>query len=224
MHSTPKLLECKGMGALIFLSCVERPKTKREITQDWGLAKDTRQIYQAGVGHDIDQLKQDGFLSIEGDNIYSSFEGLSTLIKNTGSDDNLIINSGLLALKEISAHWQEFYTFINLELTRKELFKTETLLKIYDHETDGAKRNPLLFLGLIPVAYGFFLVAHKRHIIPNQFIDNISPLLVMSGAHGNTGFYLKECVKFFQAHEKESKPLTALGIATSKIFFDTVKK
>lgn len=171
----PEILSRKGYGQLIFLSCIERPKNRREIAEDWGLSIKAKLLYRPGVEASIKNLITDGLLEkMKNGKLSSTFKGIPAIIK--------------ASKEEI-----KFIRFMNKPLLRKELaqeiLSIENIKKYFNYDLDLARKQALLPIIHLSSAVSFYEEALEGKIPPKSLVHFLVQVSVDGGF--NFCFYHK---------------------------------
>ncbi|MBU4300349.1 hypothetical protein L6303_06000 [archaeon] len=135
-------LKKDGYIGLIWLSCIDKPRNKLEITRKWYTSSSLsgRPLHRESAQKTIKALIDNGLLEADGNNYSSKFEGLPQLVDVffPAYDSKKQKSNTLETLRS-----NEFIELLNKTWVREELLSLDVLYEFFNGSVDNVRANPL---------------------------------------------------------------------------------
>jgi len=225
MSHTFEIFTGKGYGALIFLSCIEKPKNRTDITKDWGLALNARPLYRPGVEPSIQNLINEGLLEkTKDEKLFSSFKGLPKVLKqlvksNEEIDKKLnLIVSFTPFFELLEAKHAEVIAFLNKPWVREEILNTENIKKYFNDSIELTRKQ-----GISPITYiPFAAYLYGEKAKGKQDFTQLFPIISAQGGF-NFAVYYTVCEAAFEKHKNDLAEVKNISIDLLKAVSDVLK-
>ncbi|MFH1472451.1 MAG: hypothetical protein ABIF85_06125 [Nanoarchaeota archaeon] len=167
MPQSSELLKKTGYGAIIWLSCIDEPRNKTQITREWGLSLSAKTLHREDIKNTFDALINEKLLKEVGDGKFESiFDGLPEVLKqrasileeieqkeeNTRGSIRRQLTVDLSQIPEINVPDKLHYIITK---PSKILFKFANYPHFIDFLNHKAIKNGLLNMDRIKTLYGF---------------------------------------------------------------------
>lgn len=162
----------EGYSRLIYLSCIDEPRTRMDLTREWGMSESGRHLYRESVKETLGQMRNRGFIEQTSKGIKSSF--------NRRIENYLEQETGL--------ELNNFTKLLRQTWVRKNIFSLENIKSFYGFNSETHKRsiqrNRVMFIEPFQV---FILakIIHERNINQNSEKDILANLLRRNIFYGN---------------------------------------
>jgi len=178
---------------IIWVSCLERPRSMKEIMDEWDYKTGAGALYRSEITTNMLQSNIIRLVKVDKENFYSSdFSWITKdfwkyFVKLSEPKVKIAIEKEIL--KQITEHFEEYMTFLNEESVRKALFKIKDLKQYYINPNFLKQRPSDIFQ--IPISvYQFFSQPKK---IQEKYIEAMNKMysMIFGTQPFNVGNYLK---------------------------------
>lgn len=193
MPQSSELLKKNGYGSLIWLSCIDEPRNKSQITKEWGLSLSARTLHREDIKNTTDALIKEKLLKDAGNGKFESiFDGLPEVLKQRASileeielkEENKRgsilrqLTSGLNRIPETNRPSRLKYSITKQS---KILFRFANYSRLIEFLNHTEVKNGLLGMSGIKMLYGFEIDEKdtRRQIMS----DPLLPFVIMGYAY-----------------------------------------
>ncbi|MFB6199446.1 MAG: hypothetical protein ABEJ83_01090 [Candidatus Nanohaloarchaea archaeon] len=134
------LRDKQGYSRLIFLSCIDKPRNKMEITREWGLSESSKPLHRKSVNDEIELLRADMVLETKDSKLHSSLsdpkKGFPEYLDSQLKDNNLdLLNSNIDLVSPLSDHTVVFGRLLGQEWFRKSVLDIDNIKNYFGYES-----------------------------------------------------------------------------------------
>lgn len=126
------MLENEGYSRIMYISCIDKPRTKKEIMRLWGMSENSKMLYKEETEESVHKMIQEGLMDKESFKHSSKFnEEFLESMEDQLARDSILALGDILGLRKGLFH--------NRNVLEAMFTEKEALIEMLHLETEGGK-------------------------------------------------------------------------------------